>query len=231
MGELAILIRLTLETPLSVGGAGATGAEADKMVQRDVQGRPIIPASQIKGRLRHACESLARQLEISVCQPPHPETTCPHVDSVPKSGDGKRLCLVCRLFGSPAHQSPLRFSDLRFEPVGEDSAVRPGVGVDRRRGTVQENLLFLTETVMAGAEFTRRDGDEPLPAIRGKVSREEALFLLAGLQSIQSWGGAKSRGLGWANLQVEATFDGQALELQKEKEVLAQWLRSHRSSR
>jgi CRISPR/Cas system CSM-associated protein Csm3 (group 7 of RAMP superfamily) len=231
MGQLKIELLLILETPLSVGGAGALGIEADKMVQRDGRDRPIIPASQLKGRLRHACESLAREVGIPLCRSPHPQTTCPHLVTVPKGADGRRLCPVCRLFGSPALASPLRFSDLVYtDPVSDDYDIRPGIGVDRRRGVVQENLLFLTETVLAGARFERQDDNgQPLPAIRGQVERAEALFLLAGLRAIQNWGGAKSRGLGWASVQVKATLDDKVLDLEKEKEVLAEWLRTHRS--
>jgi CRISPR/Cas system CSM-associated protein Csm3 (group 7 of RAMP superfamily) len=120
--------------------------------------------------------------------------------------------------------SPLRFSDLKYDPLGKDTDIRPGIGIDRRRRTVQEHLLFLTETVVAGAEFSRCG-----PAICGQASREEGLLLLAGLQAIQSWGGARSRGLGWAVVIAKATLDGDPLDLQKEKEVLAQWLTAHRS--
>ena len=231
MGLLKIKLALTLETPLSVGGAGALSIGADKTVQRDGRDRPIIPASQLKGRLRHACENLAREAGIPLCRPPNPQTTCPHLDTVPPGADGRRFCPVCRIFGSPALPSPLRFSDLVYEPVGDDDyAIRPGVGLDRRRGVVRENLLFLTETVPKGVTFDRHDDNgEPLPVIYGRVERAEALFLLAGLQAIQNWGGAKSRGLGWARIQVTALWNQEALDLVHEKEVLVAWLQTHRS--
>lgn len=214
-------LAITPETGLSIGGSGSTGVRADKTVLRDGQQRPIIPASQIKGRLRHACEALVRGAGVTICRPPNPELTCPHVSDVEDPP-----CVICAIFGSTWHASPLRFGDLT--PVDVEAAVRvirPGTGIDRRRRIVKDELLFFTETVGQGTAPEFRNE----AAVSGDLAeRGQALLLLAGLASIRNWGGGKSRGLGWAAVKSKVTFDGEALRLdERGKEVLAQWLSQH----
>jgi len=88
------------------------------------------------------------------------------------------------------------------ERIDAGEITRPGIGVNRRRGVVKEQLLFFIETSPLGAQF---HSDE---AIVGEVAEEKYLqLLLAGLFFIKSWGGCRSRGLGWAEIKV--TRDGQ----------------------
>ncbi|MGA9380463.1 MAG: RAMP superfamily CRISPR-associated protein, partial [Phormidium sp.] len=51
-----------IDTALSVGAGGSSGSLADKPIIRNAKGQLIIPASQLKGRLRHECEKIARSL-------------------------------------------------------------------------------------------------------------------------------------------------------------------------
>lgn len=216
--ELDLTIRPT--TGLSVGGSGSTGVRADKTMQRDSRNRPLIPASQVKGRLRHACEAIVRGAGVTVCDAPNPATTCPHAEMLLG-----RFCPICELFGSPWRPGRLRFRDLPLRDGPDDGAIRSGVGVDRRRGTIKEHLLVFTETTRPGAGVTTFRAEK---AITGTVeTREQVLLLLAGLESIQSWGGGKSRGMGWADVAYAARVDEQDLRLDQRKEDLVQWLRRH----
>jgi CRISPR/Cas system CSM-associated protein Csm3 (group 7 of RAMP superfamily) len=221
MPFLEIALTVVPETGMSVGGSGSTGVQADKTMQRDGRDRPIIPASQVKGRVRHACEALLRAAGVLICRPPNPESTCPHHADVPDPP-----CPICTVFGSPWTPSSLRFRDLA--QTEHLSAIRPGIGVDRRRGTAREELLFLTETTATGARLGF--GNEA--AISGHLDQEgQALLVIAGLQSIRNWGGGKSRGMGWATLEIAARFDGRELRLDEcGKEVLVRWLAQHTES-
>jgi CRISPR/Cas system CSM-associated protein Csm3 (group 7 of RAMP superfamily) len=236
MAQFNVDLQVIIETALAVGGAGSVGTLADKGILRDGWNRPILPASQVKGRVRHACEAIARGLGIPICQAPSPDTTCPQHPGVPKGPDGERRCLICQIFGSPAFPSRLRFRDLMHVPLSGDPAedgklyrlqepLRPGIGVERRRGTVKEALLFLTETTPPGIEpvFARKSaiaGDLPGPG--------HALLVLMGLKQVLNWGGAKSRGLGWAQVGYEVTWDGRpfALDDPSGKEALKKWISS-----
>lgn len=212
MPELRIALTVGPQTPFSVGAGGSAGALADKVCVRDGYGRLIVPGSQVKGKLRHACGAILRSLERRVCRGPRADTMCGH-DVEP--------CALCRLFGSPFHPSPLTFADLVYhDPIGgleyneerrrldAQGPLRPGIGVDRRRGTVAENLLFLTETSPAVGAAAAAPGGDPGDtsgaftnerAITGRVPDvAHARLLLAGLAALTAWGGSKSRGLGWA---------------------------------
>ena len=221
MVPVRIGLTIVMETPLSVGAGGTAGVLADRIALRDAFGRLILPGSHVKGRLRHTCEELARALGYEVCNAPNPRTTCPHDNSVQKPP-----CIICQIFGSPAYPSSLRFNDLvlvdpsvKLSPgegrIDAGEATRPGIGVNRRRGVVEEKLLFFIETSPPGARFR---SDE---AIVGELPDEKHLqLLLAGLFFIRSWGGCRSRGLGWA--RIEITKNGEPVTLKQLKpELLA----------
>jgi len=196
------------------------GTLADKSLLRDGWRRPILPGSQVKGRLRHACEELARSLQIPVCQSPTAETMCPQDTRIPEV-NGQRYCLICQIFGSPHYRGALTFRDLVYEPELQEPAdreelyreaesLRPGIGVERRRGVVQEGLLFLIETSAPGTE----PHFHHVAAIEGDLpGREHALLVLLGLRKILNWGGGKSRGLGWSVVKYQARYDDQPFDL------------------
>jgi CRISPR/Cas system CSM-associated protein Csm3 (group 7 of RAMP superfamily) len=211
------ILDLTIQpvTSVSVGGSGNQGVRADKTIQRDGRNRPIIPASQVKGRLRHMCEAFLRGSGVQVCRPPHPQTTCPQLPEIPDPP-----CPICRLFGSAWTPGPLRFRNLPQDEVS--SALCPSVSLNRRLGVAQEQRLFFLETTAPGTGLVFHCAE----AISGVgIEPGAALFLLASLCRIPSWGGAKSRGLGWATVQAVARLDGKELKLDSEgKEVLTQWL-------
>jgi CRISPR/Cas system CSM-associated protein Csm3 (group 7 of RAMP superfamily) len=222
-------LAITMYTPLCVGAAGSSGGLADKALLRDGWNRPIIPGSQLKGRLRHACERVAASMGAPICAAPRAETMCPYAPGqviarlarepldLARAEGPRHQCVVCALFGSPIYFSTLAFDDLASTPPGQKfppqapyeafERLRPGVGLDRRRRTAQEEVLYLVETTEAGARFTG--------AIRGRwlgtpAAEVRALvgLLIAGLRLATRWGGGSSRGLGWAEIAATVTLDG-----------------------
>ncbi len=103
-------LTLRLQTPLSSGAAGASAFVADRIAVRSGLGEFIIPGSQIRGNLRHACERLLGSVGAAdrICKGPRPEVMCPHspnaaIRQVPDpytSGQELQRCLLCSLFGS-----------------------------------------------------------------------------------------------------------------------------------
>jgi len=179
---------------------------ADKAIVRTQLGELILPGSQLKGRLRHACEVLAQTEGLVICQSPRPENMCPHALQVPAP------CVVCQLFGSPGYPGPLSFSDLIYREGRDDDTlrlpwIRPGVSINRRRRTSEEQHLFYTETSPPGGyvHFERQK------AIYGHLPDEKAQpltqLLLASIAYVQNWGGGKSRGLGWASTATQVVLD------------------------
>jgi CRISPR/Cas system CSM-associated protein Csm3 (group 7 of RAMP superfamily) len=221
--EVRLELAITTLTPMCVGASGSSGGLADKALQRDAWNRPIIPGSQLKGRVRHACERIAAGMGIPICAAPVERTMCPHgPDEIEResreeldrlrAGVPARQCVICAIFGSAMYPSQLLFDDLVAaldeangapkRPYPPDERLRPGVGIDRRRGAALENVLYLTETTDAGLTFRGaihgRWRATPLQQIEPLIG-----LLLAGLTTTTRWGGGSSRGLGWAQVEVK----------------------------
>jgi CRISPR/Cas system CSM-associated protein Csm3 (group 7 of RAMP superfamily) len=235
-------LTIQMIAPLSVGAAGSRGGMADKPIQRDAWNRPIIPGSQIKGRIRHACERLARMLEHPVCHAPYP-TMCPYDSSIhlhltrqtrerlhrervrgTAYEDTPVQCLICALFGSSLYPSPLAFGDAIHQPPlqGETpptkpldvtGQLRPGVGLDRWRRTAQEEIFYTIETTDAGIILQSRISGRWDDTPADEV-RSLVALLTAGARLSRRWGGSSSRGLGWAVVTVQARVAGEALDPQ-----------------
>lgn len=210
-------LNLTVEwestSALCIGStADAQGLGVDKATARDSQGQLIIPASTLKGRLRHECERIARAFGEWVCDSPRARQMCPGTH--PQGG----YCIVCEIFGSPGLRSPLDFSNAVLKtalPVKAndsvnqhrrfDAQVRPGVSLSRARRAAFSERLFFVETTAPNTGFrfeARIEGEVP--------GAKHRALLLAGLRNLSLVGGGKSRGLGWGHV-VRWVLDGQEL--------------------
>lgn len=197
MSKLEITITLTSVTPLSVGAGGSAGSLADKSIVRDGWGRPIIPGSQLKGKLRHAAERMLQ----SVGQP------------VPSDfNDTKTMSLIHTIFGTGGgERSRLRFSDLVcVSSAGIEtrslSQIRPAVSINRRRGTAEDARLFFQETALEELVY------QADPAIKGddaRITLGHAALLWGALMVTERWGGGTSRGLGWVCTAATVKWDAE----------------------
>lgn len=223
-----ISLTAIIDTALCVGAGGSSGSLADKPILKNSEGRLVIPASQIKGRLRHECEKLARGLGWPICGSPVAERMCPQrarlsdleanrfrlgsyqLQTRPGQthGENQHHCLICQLFGNPSLPARLQFSDLVCtEP--EDSipeVLRPGVSINRRRRTAEEQKLYFLETSPANIQL-RFEGDLQLqqswtPTDETPTPFEKAL-VVTGLKHIYALGGGKSSGLGWLHWELK----------------------------
>ena len=203
-----------IDTALCVGAGGSSGSQADKPILKTAEGRLVIPASQLKGRLRHECEKLTRSLGWPTCESPVAQTMCPQIglndctfgssayDISQTFTDGRKQhhCLICQMFGNPALPSRIRVSDLICTEPAENipDVLRPGVTINRCRRTAEEKKLYFLETSPANAQL----------AFTGSIMLEPALpdfakvLLVAGLKHIHALGGGKSTGLGWLQWQT-----------------------------
>lgn len=204
--EVDIRLNVMLETPVNVGSGAMADALSDKPTLRDARGLPIIPGSTLKGKVRHVCEQIAHRLweDEDICHAPYPDQMC-----------REEPCRICRIFGSPRYRSSLRFGDLRLKPEGEAvpaemdweeiahlkaGLLRTGVGLSRRSGTAQEDLLYNVEGYRPPAAFVYEGH------IRGHLESEEDLaLLLAGLREVRALGGSKGRGMGWCRIEPTVT--------------------------
>ena len=209
----SINLTATIDSALCVGAGGSSGSLADKPIIRNAEKKLLIPASQLKGRLRHECEKIARALQWSICESPKAETMCPQrrgldgnfkreayivtADPIEKN----RHCLICQIFGNPVLPSQVLFDDLicTEDPENLSEVIRPGVTINRRRQTAEENKLYFLETSPANAQLQFQGDIHFLP----NCPDFDKALIYAGLQHINALGGSKSSGLGWLTWKIE----------------------------
>ncbi|WP_008308398.1 RAMP superfamily CRISPR-associated protein [Leptolyngbya sp. PCC 6406] len=209
-------ITALIDSALCVGAGGSSGSLADKPIIRNHQGQLLIPGSQLKGRLRHECEKLARGLLWPICESPVAQTMCPQM-GLPEGSPFRRAdyqlpyqqfadgrpqhhCLICQLFGNPALPSRIGVDDLicEVEPVNLPEVLRPGVTLNRRRRTAEDQKLYFLETSPVNVQlpftgFIHLEPDCPPQA---------QPLIWAALHHIHALGGSKSAGLGWLTWQL-----------------------------
>jgi CRISPR-associated Csx10 family RAMP protein len=192
-----IELSLTFDGPFNVGAGALGGSLADKSLTRDARGLPMVPASAFKGRLRHEIERLVPTLRPHApppCASPLPETMC--------QGD-QEPCPVCRLFGSPWYIGKLTFTDFTLtEPAfltteeAPPGDLRYGVGLSRQRRVAEDKLLYTTEVFLPGTPITLSG------TLSGDLDEQELALVRAGLDSLFTIGGGKTKGLGWFDLTI-----------------------------
>ena len=217
--KIKINIELTFDNPFNVGAGALGGSLADKPLTRDARGLPMVPASSFKGRLRHEIERLAPHLRPNdrpPCQSPVAEMMCQ---------GNEPPCPVCQLFGSPWYEGRLNFSNFLLEepsflkttssPLGD---LRSGVGLSRYRKVAEDQLLYTTEIFQPGTPIVLQG------TIIGEIDESGLNLLNAGLESLFTVGGGKTRGLGWFDLQVKDISEreeaAEPISLAKNAEVL-----------
>jgi CRISPR-associated RAMP protein (TIGR02581 family) len=215
--KLRIEAILVFDTAWRIG-SGREGQTSDLGVLLDPYGRPLLPGSSIKGRLRQTCESLAPALGLSACLLNFKASKVPCASDVKwfsevrtqhklaiEEGPQRHLqwverntCDVCKLFGSPVRAAKIRFSDgILLDPGMAIVQVRDGVVIDRDSHTAAEGLKYDYEVVSAGSRFrVAFDLENP-------TEKDEALLGAALIEwsDGSTLGGFTSRGLGRFHLE------------------------------
>ena len=202
-------ITAIIDSALCIGAGGSSGSLADKPIVRNAAGTLIIPGSHLKGRLRHECEKLARGLGLHVSESPNPGAMMQTFNSVMSESSNPaqiRYCVISKIFGNPQIPSRLWVDDLICKAKQKDlptEVIRPGVTINRRRGTAEDEKLYYLETSPANQklEFIGQLHLELVPEIDYALP-----LLVAGLQHIKALGGSKSAGLGWLTWKLPETL-------------------------
>lgn len=213
----SIELTAIIDTALCVGAGGSSGSLADKPIIRNAEGKLMIPASQLKGRLRHECEKIARGLKWPVCQSPKAATMCPQRAGIEDELEFHRdeykhnnryHCIICQLFGNPSLPSRLIFQDLICQESPENlpsEIIRPGATINRRRRVAEDKKLYYLETSPMNAELQFTGSIQILPQrinFTNTLHEDYAKALIfSALKHINALGGSKSRGLGWIHWQ------------------------------
>ncbi len=211
--ETLPILTAVIDTALCVGAGGSSGSLADKPIVRDAERNLLIPASQLKGRLRHECEKIARGLGWSICESPNSQTMCPQRAGVQGNFEreeyeftdeitGKKVhhCLICQIFGNPALPSRGIFDDLICAEDPDNlppEVLRPGVTINRARRTAEDQKLYFLETSPANTQLRFEGRIHLQPNLRPDLPDYAKALIWAGLKHIKALGGSKSAGLGW----------------------------------
>jgi len=224
---------VVMSSPSHIGkGESLEAVGTDAPVVKDLEGRPYIPGSSLKGMVRSEFESVLRGMDAQgityngkrlwACNLFEDRERCIPLkfkeEMEEESEKTERpdeeltnrirgnLCTVCSIFGSTEMASRVHLKDAVLNNLGElirVSEIRDGISIDRDTGTVRRGAKFDYEIVPAGARFG-------LEIVMENVDEwEVGLFLLL----LKSWergemaiGGKTSRGLGWSkleNLQIQ----------------------------
>lgn len=193
---MKLALKVRFDTPVNIGGHGAP-IFVDRPFRRDREGWPFIPASSLRGRLRHECSRLLQNLGYPACN---------HVRAGDLCRDAGSACAVCALFGAPWLRSRLMPEDLRLvhpPELGKQapaSRVRYNVSLSRSRRVAEDARLFTTELFLPGIplEFTGE--------WNACLTLKELVLIEAGYGAITALGRGKTGGLGWCQITLETTL-------------------------
>jgi len=199
-------------------GTGFRRGLLHRTVMRDAESHVYVPGSSLKGKVRNACEDLAKLHGLEICGSALPGLMC---------GLKPDACIVCRVFGSPGRPSSLFWRDAHLaddlKQLAKDEGrfgmaeARTQVQISRLRGIGAEDRLYTTETARPGLTFSGAvDGwldGIPLDSDNLGVTYE-LMLLLAGLRALDGLGGNRSRGGGDCRIEsIACAIDGQLAEV------------------
>lgn len=198
-------------------GAGRAG-DIDRLVLRDSDGLPFIPAKTLTGIWRDACEAVAWGLdngqdngawqrwvlylfgdqpaiaEEAVVVPPRPAALSIRAAYLP---DDLRECLK---------EKPILKEMIAFTKVG--------IGIDPKTGCAKENFLRFEEMVRAGATLK---ASCQLDYSSLEEDQQKAIYalLVVSTKMVERLGGKRRRGAGLCKLSVDKDFDAALSWLEK----------------
>ena len=217
--RLQVSADLVFETAWRIGTGKEGITSSDLGVMLDPVGKPVLPGSSLKGKLRSTCEGLAHALNMTACflnvqasgvkcvsdTEYYRDVKDEHKKAIRDEGPENLLawinehtCDVCKLFGSPARAGRLRCADGQLRTEGTSVVqVRDGVVLDRDSHTAVPKLKYDYEVLPADTKFGIRFD------LENATDADEALFGAALFEWTAggSIGGFTSRGLGRFHLE------------------------------
>ena len=198
---------LTMTSDWHVGcGAGRSG-DIDRLVQRDKEGLPYIPAKTLTGIWRDACELVALALDEhqSGCwqkwvdylfgdQPADPNRSTASSELPPRPA---ALSIRAAYLPNSVRQV------LKYKPALRDALtfVKPGISIDAESGCAIKDYLRYEEMVRGGTVLQAKC-ELNLPQ-NEEQKRTAYALLVAGSKLVERLGGKRRRGAGKCQLVVE----------------------------
>lgn len=203
-------IRLTMESDWHVGSGMGRPGSVDRLVARDFDGLPFVPAKTLHGIWRDACERLCRSLDdgqsngwarlvdlIFGSQP-----ALGQADPTGRHSDPARMPMGSALKIRPARiPGPLRqlLSRRRAAELRHAmTIVKPGVQIDRKTGAAKADFLRFEEVAR---KKTILESDCEIEVEKG-IEKAAQSLLAASAFLVERLGGKRRRGNGKCRLEI-----------------------------
>ncbi|HIK42617.1 RAMP superfamily CRISPR-associated protein [Thermoleptolyngbya sp. M55_K2018_002] len=206
-------LTITMQSDWHVGAGAGRRGDIDRLIQRDTDGLPYLPAKTLTGIWRDACELIANGLDsaggtstswnqwvdflfgdqpaianAALSTAPQPAALSIRAAHLPKS---LRNLLKHRAKASnPAHQALQ--SAFTF--------IKPGISIDDR-GCAKEDFLRFEEMARIGAVLTA--DCELLAALNPEQQQAACTLLAAGATVVERLGGKRRRGAGRCEFKID----------------------------
>lgn len=206
----AIEVTVTFEADWHVGSGAGRPGDVDRLVQRDGDGLPCVPAKTLIGVWRDACERVAVALDDGAADGAWQQLAAT-VFGTAQAGEHRQT--LDRPRPAALTVRPLRLSPPLRGALAHPSRrtarqactlVRPGVRVDDDTGQARAGLLRFDEVARRGL---RLHGRATL-ALDGDADEAARALLVAAAATVERLGGKRRRGLG----RCRVTLDDHALD-------------------
>lgn len=203
-------IRLIIASDWHVGSGMGRAGNIDRLIARDADDLPFVPAKTLRGIWRDACERLCRGLDDGqlgvwsrlVDQLFGSQPALGQNDPTGRHGNPAEVPLESAvlirsvLIPSPSREQLIR-ADRRIRQAL--TLVKPGVKIDRRSGSAQTDFLRFEEVARKGTVLEA----ECRLAVSDPSTRELAsALLIASAKLVERLGGKRRRGPGRCRLEI-----------------------------
>jgi CRISPR-associated protein Csx10 len=224
-----MIINIQMLSDWHIGSGTGRPGSVDRLIQRDNQGFPYIPAKTLTGILRDGCELVAAGLDESDSGVWH-ECLEYIFGSQPALADqnaGLKVPLAAALTIRSAHLPlPLQSAlNGRTELKSAMTFVKPGVAIDYKNGTAKPDCLRFEEMARGGCTLIAEYAIN-LTILPENTQLAMAALLQAGAAMVERLGAKRRRGAG----KCQITWSGLPLNLAEAIKYLetclpSQWLK------
>jgi len=224
-------IRLTMLSDWHVGSGMGRPGNIDRLIARDADDLPFVPAKTLCGIWRDACERLCRGLDEGQVGPwsklvDHLFGSQPALgqnDPSGRHGDPAEAPLQSAVQIRAARiPSPLReqLAHPDFRAVRQAlTFVKPGVKIDRRSGAAETDCLRFEEM---GRKGTILEAECRL-SVDDSVRELASALLIASAKLVERLGGKRRRGSGRCRLEILDADTGAAVQWLSDNEQAPAW--------
>lgn len=190
-------VRVVFESDWHIGSGTSEPGGVDRLVLRDGEGLPFVPAKTLTGIIRDACEELAQGLDAGSSSVWSAWVRWLFGGVFP-GGEARPSAAAVAI--GPARFSPAVRAAIAGEPLltAATTCTRGSTALDPLTKIARKDTLRVVELGRAGAALTTRIrcvGGGPLP-------NEAAFLLLGAISRVRAIGGMRRRGIGRCRLRT-----------------------------